>query len=44
VLVLLMGGIYEVSNSGGFRWHDIHTFYDHRFKYSTNIKVIAQTV
>jgi hypothetical protein len=24
VLVLLRGGIYEVSSSDGLRWHDIH--------------------
>jgi hypothetical protein len=44
VLVLLIGGIYEVRRFDCFGWH--MAFYDDRFRHSSNnnIKVIASTM
>jgi hypothetical protein len=45
MLVLLMGGIYEVRHSGGLSWHDMRTkFHDDRFMHSSNIKVITSRI
>jgi hypothetical protein len=45
MLVLLMGGIYELSRLNGLRWHDIHTkFHDDRFRNLSNITVITTTI
>jgi hypothetical protein len=40
MLVLLMGGIYEIYRLDGIGWHDAHaTFYDDRFRHSSNVEV-----
>jgi hypothetical protein len=45
VLILLMGGIYEISHWNGLRWHDIHTkFHNDQFRHSSDIKVITSTI
>jgi hypothetical protein len=44
MLVLLMGGIYEVRRSKRTRWYDIHSkFHDYQFSHSRNMKVIIST-
>jgi hypothetical protein len=43
MLVLLMGGIYEVSRWDGFMWYDISTkFHEDWYRRSSNIKVMPQ--
>jgi hypothetical protein len=43
MLVLLMGGIYDVCCSNGLRWHDIHTkFHVDWYRRSSSIKVLPQ--
>jgi hypothetical protein len=45
MLVLLMGGIYEVCRLNGLRRHDMHTkFHDDRFRHLSNITVITATI
>jgi hypothetical protein len=45
MLVLLMGGIYEVCCRDGLGWIYKHTvFHDYPFRHSSNIKVIASTI
>jgi hypothetical protein len=45
VLVLPMGGIYEVHHRNGPRWHDIHPkFHDDPFRHSSNITITAATI
>jgi hypothetical protein len=44
MLVLLMGGIYELCRWDGFAWYDIRIeFHDDLFRHSSNIKVIVST-
>jgi hypothetical protein len=47
MLVLLMGGIYEVRRWNWLRWHDIHIhtkFHDDRFRLLSNITVITAII
>jgi hypothetical protein len=45
VLVFLMGRIYEVRPWYDLKWHDTQmTFYDDRFRNSSNIKIITSAI
>jgi hypothetical protein len=41
VLVLLIGGVYEVHGLDGLRLHDIHSnFHDDRLRHSSDIRLL----
>jgi hypothetical protein len=45
MLVLLMGGIYEICCGDGLGWNYKHImFYNDQFRHSSNVKVIASTI